>query len=61
MLDILMTAAPDAVASCVLDEFDRLPAKRKPQPRGNGTREWVPMSGIVASFDDGSLKCVALA
>lgn len=56
-----MTVEADAVASAVLGEFERLPGKRKPQPRGNGTREWVPLSGIVARLGDGSLKCVALA
>lgn len=51
----------DAVASTVLKEFGRLSAKRKPQVRDNGTREWVPISGIVAKHVDGSLKCLALA
>ncbi|CAN8100675.1 unnamed protein product [Discula destructiva] len=56
-----MTDQADAVAFAVLKEFDRLPAKRKPQIRDNGTREWVPMSGIVAKHGDGSLTCLALA
>lgn len=56
-----MTAEADAVASTVLEEFNRLPTKRKPQTRGNGIREWVPLSGIVARLGDGSLRCVALA
>lgn len=51
----------DAVATTVLEEFDRLSAKRKPQIRDNGTREWVPLSGIVAKHADGSLECLALA
>jgi len=38
---------PDAVADCVLASFDRLPARRKPRPRSDGVREWVPLSGIV--------------
>lgn len=37
----------DDVASCVLDTFHRLPAKRKPLQRPNGSREWVPLSGVV--------------
>ncbi|AEO65309.1 uncharacterized protein THITE_2112167 [Thermothielavioides terrestris NRRL 8126] len=50
----------DAIASAVLDEFRKLPAKRKPAVRDNGLREWVPMSGIVVKGPD-FLKCVALA
>lgn len=56
-----MTSEADAIASVVLREFNRLPAKRKPQARENGTREWVPLSGIVARQCDGSLCCLALA
>ena len=41
----------DAIASVVLEEFDRLPSKRKPVIRGNGIHEWVPLSGIVAKGD----------
>lgn len=56
-----MTSEADAIAYAVLGEYDRLPAKRKPQIRGNGTREWVPIAGIVAKHGDGTLKCLALA
>lgn len=38
---------PDAIADCVLSTFDGLPDKRKPRPRNDGSREWVPLSGIV--------------
>jgi tRNA-specific adenosine deaminase 1 len=38
---------PDAIAGCVLDTFDNLPPKRKPQQRSDNVREWVPLSGIV--------------
>lgn len=38
----------DAIAATVLDEFEKLPANRKPAIRSNGVREWVPLSGIVA-------------
>lgn len=38
----------DAIASAVLEEFSKLPAKRKPSVRDNGLHEWVPMAGIVA-------------
>lgn len=56
-----MPAEADEVASIVLDLFSTLPAKRKPCIRDNGTREWVPLAGIVARHADGSLKCLALA
>lgn len=38
----------DKIASLVLKEFDKLPAKRKPAVRDNGIQEWVPLSAIVA-------------
>ncbi|KAK4236783.1 adenosine deaminase/editase [Achaetomium macrosporum] len=53
-------AEADAIASVVLEEFRKLPAKRKPAVRDNGLREWVPLSGIVVK-GPGYLKCVALA
>lgn len=56
-----MTSEADRIARVVLEEFDRLPAKRKPQVRDNGTREWVPLSGIVARHGDGPFKCLVLA
>jgi tRNA-specific adenosine deaminase 1 len=43
-----MTATADEIANLVLQEYDKLPAKRKPVTRDNGLREWVPLSGIVA-------------
>ncbi|CAO2653176.1 Nn.00g025870.m01.CDS01 [Neocucurbitaria sp. VM-36] len=42
-------ADADAIASCVLRTFDQLPDKRKPRPRTDGSREWVPLAGIVLS------------
>ena len=42
-----MATEADDVASLVLEEFSKLPAKRKPAVRDNGLREWVPLSGIV--------------
>lgn len=44
-------ADSDAIASAVLEEFSKLPAKRKPSVRDNGLHEWVPMAGIVAKGD----------
>ncbi|KAK4042496.1 adenosine deaminase/editase [Parachaetomium inaequale] len=55
-----MANEADDIASAVLEEFRKLPAKRKPVVRDNGLREWVPLSGIVVKGPD-SLKCVALA
>jgi hypothetical protein len=40
--------AGDEIATVVLEAFDALPKKRKPQARKDGVREWVPLSGIVA-------------
>lgn len=45
----------DAIASAVLEEFSKLPAKRKPSVRDNGLHEWVPMAGIVAK---GAARCM---
>jgi hypothetical protein len=39
----------DAIADCVLSTFHQLPEKRKPRPRIDGSREWVPLAGIVLS------------
>lgn len=44
-----MTPDADAVADCVLAAFDQLPEKRKPRPRHDGSKEWVPLAGIVLS------------
>jgi tRNA-specific adenosine deaminase 1 len=40
-------AVADEIASLVLEQFDRLPQKRKPAVRDNGIHEWVPLSAIV--------------
>ncbi|KAK4192496.1 putative tRNA-specific adenosine deaminase [Podospora australis] len=55
-----MVSDADAIAAVVLEEFRKLPAKRKPAVRDNGLHEWVPLSGIVAKGSN-FLKCVALA
>lgn len=55
-----MTALPNLIAQVVLEQFAKLPQKRKPIIRDNGLHEWVPLSGIVAERD-GSLTCLALA
>lgn len=50
------TMAPhaDAIADCVLAAFDALPERRKPRPRPDGLREWVPLAAIVLA--KGSLR-----
>jgi len=45
----------DEIAAAVLEEFEKLPAKRKPCVRDNGLHEWVPLSGIVAKGTSSSL------
>lgn len=42
-----MSPDADAIADCVLSTFEHLPDKRKPRLRSDGSREWVPLSGIV--------------
>jgi len=39
----------DAIARCVLSTFETLPSKAKPRHQVNGSKEWVPLSGIVLS------------
>ncbi|KAK7914594.1 hypothetical protein PG985_012297 [Apiospora marii] len=57
-----MSATPDIIASLVLQEYEKLPVKRKPPVRENGLHEWVPLSGIVAEFRGGDdLRCLSLA
>jgi tRNA-specific adenosine deaminase 1 len=46
--DYMMEVSGDEIADVVLQQFEKLPQKRKPQDRGEGIQEWVPLSGIVA-------------
>lgn len=39
----------DEIADAVISTFNGLPAPCKPQYRGNGNQEWVPLSGIAIS------------
>jgi tRNA-specific adenosine deaminase 1 len=55
-----MTARADTIASAVIEQFNKLPRKRKPLVRDNGLQEWVPLSGIVAEAD-GEIICLSLA
>jgi tRNA-specific adenosine deaminase 1 len=53
-----MDVSGDEIAEVVLKEFDKWPTKRKPLLRGDGVKEWVPLSGIVAqgeTFKSGGL------
>ncbi|KAG9236093.1 adenosine deaminase/editase [Amylocarpus encephaloides] len=57
-----MAVSGDEIADVVLKQFETWEKKRRPLDRTNGTREWVPLSGIV--FEErtkNSLKCVASA
>ncbi|KAK7985080.1 hypothetical protein PG996_005680 [Apiospora saccharicola] len=57
-----MSVTPDIIASLVLQEYEKLPVKRKPPVRDNGLHEWVPLSGIVAELRGGNdLRCLSLA
>jgi hypothetical protein len=72
-----MDVSGDEIAEAVLEEFDKWPTKRKPLLRGEGVKEWVPLSGIVAQGETSkigdqtigliiqvgrdSLKCLAAA
>jgi hypothetical protein len=47
-----MNPDADAIADCVLEAFAQLPDKRKPRLRTDGSREWVPLSGIVLAKGD---------
>jgi tRNA-specific adenosine deaminase 1 len=38
---------PSRIASLVHAHFDALPARCKPQTREDGSKEWIPLSGIV--------------
>lgn len=55
-----MTSRANLITRTVLQQFDKLPPKRKPLIRDNGLNEWVPLSGIVAE-KNGELTCLALA
>ncbi|KAK8016276.1 hypothetical protein PG993_014465 [Apiospora rasikravindrae] len=56
-----MSVTPDIIASLVLQEYEKLPVKRKPPVRDNGIHEWVPLSGIVAEIRGNDLRCLSLA
>lgn len=41
-------ALPSRIASLVHAHFDALPTRSKPTIFPDGSREWIPMTGIVA-------------
>ncbi|PKY04244.1 hypothetical protein P168DRAFT_235879 [Aspergillus campestris IBT 28561] len=53
------------IASLVHAHFDALPPRSKPTIRPDGTREWIPMSGIVLVRGENtpseSLTCICIA
>ncbi|EPS27800.1 hypothetical protein PDE_02744 [Penicillium oxalicum 114-2] len=46
------------IASLVHAHFDRLPARSKPKIFSDGSREWIPMTGIVAVKERTGAKCL---
>lgn len=42
------TPLPSRIAALVHSHFDALPSRSKPSIFPDGSREWVPMTGIVA-------------
>jgi hypothetical protein len=50
-------ASEDDIVEAVLGKFEALPARCKPQNRGNGNQEWVPLSGIVITRGTTSYQC----
>jgi tRNA-specific adenosine deaminase 1 len=52
-----MANEADDIAQTVLDQFRKLPAKRKPAVRDNGLWEWVPLSGIVVRGTYSQMQC----
>ncbi|PYH71640.1 tRNA-specific adenosine deaminase [Aspergillus vadensis CBS 113365] len=58
-------ALAERIARVVHAHFDALPARSKPILRDDGTREWIPMCGVVVVRDNGDtadeeLTCVAV-
>ncbi|PYH43225.1 tRNA-specific adenosine deaminase [Aspergillus saccharolyticus JOP 1030-1] len=55
---------PSRIARLVHTHFDALPARSKPIIRDDGTREWIPMAGMVVvrgeNTPDEELTCVAV-
>ncbi len=43
----MMGSLEERIAASALRTFDDLPKKSKPRTHPDGSREWVPMSGIM--------------
>ncbi|PKX94704.1 tRNA-specific adenosine deaminase [Aspergillus novofumigatus IBT 16806] len=58
------SSLPSRIASLVHAHFDGLPARSKPTVYPDGSREWIPMSGIVVVKEENTatekLTCVAV-
>ncbi|KAJ5713727.1 uncharacterized protein N7483_010908 [Penicillium malachiteum] len=58
------TPLPSRIASLVHDHFDALPNRSKPTIFPDGSREWIPMTGIVAVKGEDtpseSLHCISI-
>ncbi|KAK2767505.1 hypothetical protein FQN54_003662 [Arachnomyces sp. PD_36] len=58
------TSLESRIAYLVHTQFDALPKQSKPCIRGNGVKEWIPMSGIVLACHEDTpeetLTCVAV-
>ena len=46
-MDALNATLPSRIASLVHGHFDTLPKRSKPTIHPDGSREWIPMSGMV--------------
>ncbi|PYH94988.1 hypothetical protein BO71DRAFT_378300, partial [Aspergillus ellipticus CBS 707.79] len=59
-----MESLPTRIARLVHTHFDGLPPRSKPIVRDDGTREWIPMSGVVVVRGENTpveeLTCVAV-
>ncbi|PWY72418.1 hypothetical protein BO70DRAFT_431791 [Aspergillus heteromorphus CBS 117.55] len=63
-MEMQMDDLPARIARLVHSHFDGLPTRSKPILRDDGTREWIPMSGIVVvrgeNTPEEELTCVAV-
>ncbi|OJI90224.1 hypothetical protein ASPTUDRAFT_113307 [Aspergillus tubingensis CBS 134.48] len=53
-------ALAERIARVVHAHFDALPTRSKPILRDDGTREWIPMCGVVVVRAEEELTCVAV-
>ncbi|KAJ5183491.1 hypothetical protein N7492_001107 [Penicillium capsulatum] len=59
-----MSSLPSRIASLIHNHFDALPARSKPNIFPDGSREWIPMTGIVIVKGENTpterLHCIAI-